>query len=106
MSTPAARSSRTRWVAAAEAVSRARATRVERNAMSLALSRPVRAQERAHLPYRDGDQLFGFLPGVVRELRSRRDHRRFPRDVVRVSRAVVEQDEHRRLALADEVAVH
>src|SRR5688500_17737751 len=48
MSTPAARSSRTRCVAAAEAVRRARATRVERNAMTLALSRPMRAPERAH----------------------------------------------------------
>src|SRR5690349_15512153 len=52
MSTPAARNSRTRCVAAAEAVSRARATRADRNDMGfpslVSLTTPRRADRRRH----------------------------------------------------------
>ncbi len=66
----------------------------------------MRAQERAHLAHGEGNALLGLLPGKHRHLGFRREHRGLHGDRVGMRRNVVGHDQHRRLAVAHEIARH
>ena len=59
-----------------------------------------------HLPQRQRNALLRLLPREHGHFRFRRQHRGFHRHRIRMRRDVVGHDQHRRLALLDEIAAH
>ena len=66
----------------------------------------MRAEERTYLAHRQGNPLLGYFPRVHAHLGLWREHRDLHRHGVRMRRDIVRQDQHRRLAAADEIACH